>query len=271
MPRELADVLHYFIPEAESGQTPADTHRPALRRSSGRHERRGPAALPLVGLPIGEQDVVRAAFVWNLAVEISRLGARAAIVTPSTGEFPDFWPETGPSPIAAEIVLSDAQDLSGLYRDALDIAVDRADEASEGGLVLVRIPPLWLRDPGHGAQLLRWTLLFTSSDTRELLETYGLAKILSIANPGTRLGVTVHGARRVGEAKAAFDQLSSSTARHLGRALTSYGLLVDDLQVYRAIIAQHPIGLMYPQSPAARSLRDVAQLLLHDAEQMARA
>jgi MinD-like ATPase involved in chromosome partitioning or flagellar assembly len=47
----------------------------------------------------------------------------------------------------------------------------------------------------------------------------------------------------------------------------SYGLLVDALHVYRAIVAQRPIGLAHPQSPAARALRDVAQLLLTDALQ----
>ena len=40
---------------------------------------------------------------------------------------------------------------------------------------------------------------------------------------------------------------------------------VHDLDVYRAIVAQRPIGLDHPQSPAARALRDVAGLLLEDA------
>jgi MinD-like ATPase involved in chromosome partitioning or flagellar assembly len=46
----------------------------------------------------------------------------------------------------------------------------------------------------------------------------------------------------------------------------SYGLLVDDLHIYRASVAHRPIGLEHPQSRAARALRDVAQLLLDDAQ-----
>ncbi len=69
----------------------------------------------------------------------------------------------------------------------------------------------------------------------------------------------------MGEAEAAFSRLADATSRRLGLPLTSYGLLVDDLHVYRAIVAQRPIGMVHPQSPAARSMGDVAQLLLEDA------
>jgi hypothetical protein len=43
--------------------------------------------------------------------------------------------------------------------------------------------------------------------------------------------------------------------------LTSYGLLFDDLYVYRAIAAGRPIGLAHPQAPATRALMDVAGLI----------
>ena len=71
------------------------------------------------------------------------------------------------------------------------------------------------------------------------------------------------------EAEEAFAKLARTTQRSLGRDLQSYGLLVDDLDVYRAIVAQRPIGLAHPQSPAARALRDVAQMLLDDARKRA--
>jgi MinD-like ATPase involved in chromosome partitioning or flagellar assembly len=58
--------------------------------------------------------------------------------------------------------------------------------------------------------------------------------------------------------------------RHLSAKLLSYGLLVDDLHVYRAIVSGRPVGLEHPQSPAARALRDVARLLLEDTRSDAR-
>jgi flagellar biosynthesis protein FlhG len=134
----------------------------------------------------------------------------------------------------------------------------------------VQIPPTWLRSAEDGAGLLRWMLLFTSPDSRDLRETYGIVKLLLGANAGARLGITVHGARRRDEAENAFSRLARTTRKFLGFDLSSYGLLVDDLHVYRAIVAQRPIGLAYPQSAAARSLCDVAQMLLEDVEKAAR-
>ena len=265
MPRDLADVLHHFIPEPGPGGS-----RGLASEGRGDSPGRGAvraATLPIVGVPVGERDVVRAAFTWNLAVEVARVGGRAAVVAPSTDAASALWPEESTGPLGADIVLAPATNLGQLYRAALDVAEGppAGPGLREGGLVFVRIPPLWLRDPQGATGLLRWTLLFTSSESRDLLETYGIAKLLTRAVPDAVVGVTVHGARRTGEAEAAFSLLAGAASRRLGLALTSYGLLVDDLHVYQAIVAQRPIGMVHPQSPAARSMGDVAQLLLEDA------
>ncbi len=261
MPRPLADVLHYFLPEEAAA--------PGRLEPMQAYPLRHPAALPIFGVPIGDRDVVRAAFTWNLAVEIARLGARACIVAPSLEDSCPLWPEPGVGPLGAELVLTPAETLGQLYRAALDLSVSRAADADAGGLIFVRVPPLWLRQAAEAGGLLRWVLLFTSSDPRDLLETYGIAKLLLANDSECRLGVTVHGAGHIEEAEGAFSQLASSAQRHLGHELLSYGLLVDDLHVYRAIVAQRPIGLAHPQSPAARALRDVAQMILDDAGQRA--
>jgi len=116
---------------------------------------------------------------------------------------------------------------------------------------------------------LRWVLLFAATEAKDLRETYGLAKRVLQAGPTPRLGITIHGVRRIEEAERAFERLADTTQRHLGHAVVSYGLLMDDLHVYRAIVAHRPIGLEHPQSRAARALRDVARLLLEDAQEPA--
>jgi hypothetical protein len=257
--RELRDVLDFFLPGAGEGVEPAG----GPRRPLSRPER--PAALDIVALPIGEGDVVRAAFAWNLAVEVARLGARAALLAPAADGPSPLWPSAGRGPLGAELLFTRVGGLEELHHAALDLAVTRAAEGGEGGLVLVRVPPAWLlRDP-DGRGLLRWSLLFTSVEPRELMETYGLTKSILARSAEARVGVTVHGARRRVEAERAFSHLADVSRRHLHRSPLSYGLLVDDLHVYRAIVARRPIGLERPQSPAARALRDVARLLLADA------
>ncbi len=269
MPRDLEDVIDYFlpgagIPESESAKRAPSPDSPPSTSTPRPHARR-PAALPIVALPIGDRDVVRAAFAWNLAVEIARLGAHATLVAPDHPEGASLWPSSGRGPIGAELNLVRAANLKELNHAALDVAVSKAADAADGGVVLVRVPLSWMLQPSENRALLRWVLLFASPESHDLREAYGLAKQLVRSAPETRIGLTIHGARRIGEAEDAFARIAGTAHRHLGHSVVSYGLLVDDLHVYRAIAARRPIGLEHPQSRAARALRDVARLLLNDA------
>jgi hypothetical protein len=222
--------------------------------------------LPILALPIGDRDVVRAAFTWNLAVEIARLGGRARVLTPDPDDPSPLWPEPGMGPLGTELLPVVAEDLGSLYRIALESAVTRPrDPEEKTGIIFVRVPPAWLLKPGEGAPVLRWSLLFSSSRTSDLKESYGLSKLILGAQPDAQVGVTIHGAQSRREAEGAFNRLAHATEKGIGHNLLSYGLLVDDLHVYRAIVAQRPIGLAHPQAPAARALRDVARMLMHDA------
>jgi len=258
LPRDLEDVFDYFLPGAGVAESKMATQAPRPRA-------RGPAALPIIALPIGDRDVVRAAFAWNLAVEIARLGANATLVAPDHPEAASLWPSLGRGPIGAELDLVHAANLRELNHAALDVAVSKAADSTDGGVVLTRVPLSWTRDPTDSRALLRWVLLFASPDSRDLQEAYGLAKHLVRRATTNRIGLTIHGARRIREAEDAFGRLAGTALRHLRHAVVSYGLLVDDLHVYRAIVARRPIGLEHPQSRAARALRDVARLLLDDA------
>ena len=79
--------------------------------------------------------------------------------------------------------------------------------------------------------------------------------------------MTVHGVRSIEEARWTFLELAASCEQELGRPLTSYGLLLDDLDVYRGIVERRAVGLCRPRSRAARALRDVARLLCEETPQ----
>ena len=270
MPRELGDVLDYFLPTARTAArtTPEPAQlAPAAEDDvesvpHARSER--PAALPIVAVPIGERDVLRAAFSWNLAVELARLGASSTVLTPPGTDA--LWPEAGRGPVGTELLIRDVADLGALNRAALDVAVTRAAEPGPGdpGVVLVRVPPAWLEQPTDARALLRRVLLFSTAERRDLMEAYGVAKRVLTTYDQASVGVTIHGARRIADAESAFLHLADVASRWLRRELVSYGLLVDDLHIYRAIVARRPIGLEHPQSRAARALRDVARMLLED-------
>lgn len=281
MPRTLGDVLHYFIPEAGPAEAlarpaPARSPAPLLALDGGATPAPLPAAAPgtdapplpatsVIAIPLGPRDVVRAAFVWNLGVELTRLGASASILAPRGGEGAVLWPEEGPGPLGSELVLSPAESLGALGRSAQALLAARErDTPRPQSIVLAGIPPDWLDRPGDGIALVERALLFSSPDRRQLLETYAIAKRILALAPAATVGVTIHGVRSVGEAREAFHRLAGAAERHLLHNLASYGLVAGDLAVYRSILARRPVSLSQPQSAAARSLGAVARLLLAD-------
>jgi len=263
LPRDLGDVLDFFLPESQpsitkrTGSLVTAVKTPTQRSAS--------APLPVLALPMDPGDVLRAALAWNLTVEIARLGGQATLVTRHDRHASPVWPEPGRGPLGAELVQPDVEGLDGLLEAASEAANPRGGTSREGGLVLLCAPLPWLRRPSGLDPALRWALLFSRTEPRELLETYALIKALLQRADPPRVGLTIHAASSIDAAKRAFSRVADVSHRHLGRSPVSYGLLVDDLHVYRAIVARRPIGLEHPQSPAARALRDVAQLLLTDA------
>jgi hypothetical protein len=225
-------------------------------------------ALPILTLPIAGRDVVRAAFAWNLAVELARLGARTTLIAPRDPGVAPLWPEPGTGPMGADVHFARAADASALAHAGIDVAIRSADEATDGGVVLVCVPPTWLLRAGAVRPLLRWLLLLSTPDSRDLQETYALAKCAYRHGSDPLVGLVVHGVRRMGDAERAFDRVAAAAVSHLGHSPVSYGLLADDLHVYRAIASRRPIGLEHPQSRAARALRDVARMLYEDAQKM---
>ena len=272
MPRDLRDVADYFLPRSsESEPAPAQPKRTGDRVLQAPPQRDPAPALPILAVPVDEHDVVRAALAWNLVVELARLGIGATLLAPA-GEPPSpIWPDAGKGPIGSAVVLARAGNLSEFYRAALDVAVTRAAEEPDGGVVVACVPPAWLHAPSGGRALLRWALVFSSTDPRDLMESYAIAKRMLNGEERAQVGVTIHGARCVADAERAFGQVADVSRRYLGRPLSSYGLLVDDLHIYRAIVARRPIGIEHPQSRAARALQDVARMVLEDARKSAHA
>ena len=74
--------------------------------------------------------------------------------------------------------------------------------------------------------------------------------------------MVIHGAGSVQEARRAFERLAGPLERLAAKPIASFGLLVDDLALYRSLVERRPVGLTRPQSPAGRALADVARLLL---------
>ena len=259
MPRDLEDVLHFFLPVAERAEEDGRGRLPSPT---------APIALPILTVPVSTRDVVRAAFVWNLTVELARLGARAVMIAPPDPSAAALWPDAGRGPLDARASYPAAGDLVSLGHAVLDAAIAHASEATDGGIVIACVPPEWLLRGAAVRPLLRWMLLFGTPEAHDLREAYALTKLAYRRASDPLVGLVIHGVRRLREAESAYAHVAGVATRHLGRTPQSYGLLADDLHVYRAIAARRPIGIEHPQSRAARALGDVARMIWNDAQKM---
>jgi hypothetical protein len=271
VPRDLADVLHYFMPELtpDAAGTPASVLRPTSAEVDASRTHRvseaRPNALPIVAVPISDQQIVCASLVSGIADHIASLGGDATILTPSTPNSKRLFLRSSVPSQGARVQTSRADSLSSLFSAAVELSETRADDADGGGVVLVRVPPAWLRGAEDASELLDWVLLFSATDSRSLADTYALAAWVLGENPGGEIGVTIYGASDQREAEEAFGALAQSVEQRLGLSVASYGLIIEDLDVYRAILTGRALGQANPQSLAAGGVREAAKLVFERA------
>jgi len=242
VPRDLGDVLHYFLPEVEGAPQPA----------------RGGAAL--LSIPLLGRDLVRAALLWNLAVEAARQGARVTLLAPSGADCA-AWPGAGRGPLGIDLVEVPGEEPADLAR----AAEASAAQAGDDGLVLAGVPAPWLAKGADAGALLDWVVALVRPDDRERDEGWAVLEAVASQAPHARLGAAVFGVRSLAEARHTFESIAARSERELGRELASYGVLIDDVQLSRSIVTRRPIALSQPASAAARALADVASLWLADA------
>src|SRR5262245_42911436 len=188
MARQLADVLHHFLGDADAG--------PARCES---------ATLALLAEP---DDALAVGVAWNLAHELVRLECAVVWVTSSDDE--ELLPE-GATPGLMRL-MSPALGLRDLSLAAREAAAKLAASQAPG-LVLVRVPPRWIAPGGAAEELLGWTLQLVGSEPAAREQSLRLAARVRQCRPEARIGVTLRDVRSVQGAALAFAALEREQVR----------------------------------------------------------
>lgn len=101
-------------------------------------------------------------------------------------------------------------------------------------------------------------LLVTSLDPAALVDAYALAKVLWKASSAARIGLVVNGARDGVQGRLAFRQIDLAAECFLRRRFTYLGFIPDDPSVRDATTMQRPVVEHTPQAPASRGFRLLA-------------
>lgn len=289
MPRDLSDVLHYFLPElapAPDGldggaRTAPDASKAPLpsapqtsaRSAPSRARRRVPSRetdgagcpLAVLGIPLGERELVHAVYALSVALEAARQGARVVLLSPAW-DAPAIWPTSAwGATETIEVVVSPAVDLAALAREAQTLAVERGRSASRGGVVVTRIPSAWLDELAVVDDPIRWLLFFGSARRLDVDSLFARLRPLALGRLGLDVGLALVGPADSDGDPSAYDTLAGRCERELSLGLAHYGVLADDLDVCRAIAAGAPIACDSTDTPVARSIAGAARLVYQDA------
>lgn len=261
MPRDLSDVLHYFLPELDG---------PAAKRPERDERVVEPAPRPglplsILGLPLGERELVDSACAWNLAVETARQGGKSMIVLPRGDADAAFAPPADLRDHGVEVVVAPARDPAAVGAFARRLATEAGRTARAGGIVFLRVPTAWLERAEAFDEAVRWFLLFSAPGERELRRTFERAERLVERSRGAEIGVALRSVRDAREARTSFDDLIARCRGRLGIGLVRYGVLVDDLDLCRAIGSGRALSPAQPPSSGARAFSELARRLYEDA------
>lgn len=104
-------------------------------------------------------------------------------------------------------------------------------------------------------------VLVTTPEPTSLVDAYAMVKVVHLRDPQKPLWVMVNNAHTVEEAEETLAQLQAATSRFLGKELQVLGMLPSDPHLLQAVRQQRGVVELYPSSPAALALGELAQHL----------
>ncbi len=102
-------------------------------------------------------------------------------------------------------------------------------------------------------------LIVTNPEVTALSDGYALYKRAHMVNPHLRSGLLVNRARDEMQAEAARDRFRSAAQRFLGHSPEYVGWIPADEAVLASVHERRPVTITRPDSPAATSLRSIAE------------
>ena len=106
------------------------------------------------------------------------------------------------------------------------------------------------------------TLLVLSRTTASITSNYALLKTLRMQYAMRRFRILINKAINEAEARAIYGNMAAAARQYLGSTLDYAGHIPRDDKLHRATVLGLPLIDAFPMSPAAATIRELAELLL---------
>jgi flagellar biosynthesis protein FlhG len=102
-------------------------------------------------------------------------------------------------------------------------------------------------------------ILVTTPEPTSITDSYSVLKILHGQNPDLTFRLVINRVKNVNESLEAANKLKAVTRQFLQKEIAVFGAIADDPSVSKAVIQQVPFYLAYPNAPASKSMKRLAQ------------
>ena len=105
-------------------------------------------------------------------------------------------------------------------------------------------------------------VLIITPEPTSLTDSYALLKILSLNGFNGKAKIVVNQCQSVTIAKLAYNKFKEAVQKHLATDIMLLGIVMQDQKVLEAVGTQQALLLLYPESKASKSIKDITKSLL---------
>ena len=235
----------------------------------------------LITITSGKGGVGKSNFTLNLAICLSQLGNKVAIidadfgmanievlfgVVPGKSLLNVLRGEntieevviTGPAGVSLVSGGSGFTDLAALNEKQIDFFLESFTYLDANYDII-------LIDTGAGAshqvinmvKASRETIIITTPEPTALTDAYAMIKILKSLKTMPEMFIVINRIDKQREGDEVYMKLNRVSNRFLGLELKLLGYIPNDDYLLKAVKKQEPLSLLYPKSPAAKSIQDI--------------
>ena len=241
----------------------------------------------LITVTSGKGGVGKSNFTLNLAICLSQLGNKVAIVDADFGManievlFGVVPSKSLLNVLQGENTISEviAQGPAGVdlvsggsgFTDLAALNEKQIDFLLDSFAYLDSVYDIIFIDTGAGAshqvinmvKASRETIIITTPEPTALTDAYAMIKILKSLKTIPEMFIVINRTDNKKEGEDIYYKLNRVSNRFLGLELKLLGYIPNDDFLLKAVKKQEPLNLLYPKSPSAKSIQEICNVLIN--------
>ncbi len=244
----------------------------------------------IISVTSGKGGVGKTNFTVNFAIELARRGKKVLIIDADFGlsnidVVLGITPRYDLSQVIngkrrIEEVITDGpygvkfiSGGSGVY-DLISVNRDDIEMFLSELLRLEKIVDVIIFDTGAGVnrnniQLIQASdevILVTTAEPPAIVDAYALTKTVIKVDKATKIRLVINRAENFSESEEIFNKFKNVAHNYLGIDIKKLGYITDDFSVSKAVKAQKPFTIQFPNCTASRNISEIAKRFLNIGE-----